>query len=177
MHYAGLLKENRAEPLHERAALEALPVEMYGILLDNVFLEQPPETLSVMLFTSVPDYFDTALARLVTGDPDCHEKLERLLATNLLFTRSEGGRFRYVPLFAAWLRVRLNEMDERAPARIHALVSRWAEERGMLAEAVWHALRTPWIGQPSCCSAMFRSRWRSRTAACWSCSINSLRRK
>jgi LuxR family maltose regulon positive regulatory protein len=143
MHYAALLKENRAEPLHERAALEALPVEMYGILLDNVFLEQPPETLPFMLFTSVPDFFDTALARLVTEDPDCHETLERLLATNLLLTRGEGGRFRYVPLFAAWLRTRLYESDERAPATIHALVSRWAEERGMLVEAVWHALRTP----------------------------------
>ncbi|WP_230986743.1 hypothetical protein [Cohnella fermenti] len=55
----------------------------------------------------------------------------------------EIGRYRYVPLFAVWLRTRLHAADEQLPAAINANISRWAEANGMLAEAVHHALRTP----------------------------------
>ncbi|MBB6735252.1 LuxR C-terminal-related transcriptional regulator [Cohnella zeiphila] len=141
--FASLMDGIRAEPMNESAALAALPSEVRGVLLNNVFLRHPEELQRLMLLTSVPDFFDAELARRLTGDASCHLGLERLLQTNLFLHRSNDGRYRYHPLFAFFLRERLKEEDKSAPLTMHERISRWAQEEHLLVDAIQHALLIP----------------------------------
>jgi LuxR family maltose regulon positive regulatory protein len=86
--------------------------------------------------------FTAELCDGVLGRTDSGAMLAELERANHFVTRLEnGGWFRIHSLFAEFATSRLRTLDRAAPAEIHGQAARWLADRGMLLEAVEHAVQ------------------------------------
>ncbi|HET9199678.1 MAG TPA: LuxR C-terminal-related transcriptional regulator [Dehalococcoidia bacterium] len=111
-------------------------------LADEVLRKQSPATQEFLLRTSVLERLGASLCNAVAEVDDAQETLERLHDANLFIESLDETRthFRYHPLFASFLRERLQRED---PAGYHGAQQRaaaWCEAEGLVAEAVAHAI-------------------------------------
>ena len=111
-------------------------------LAEEVLDRQPERVRAFLLETSVLDRLCGALCDAVTGHSDGQRLLETIERANLFLTPLDEvrGWWRYHPLFADLLRVRLGqERPERLPG-LHRAAAAWYEQRELADDAVRHAL-------------------------------------
>jgi LuxR family maltose regulon positive regulatory protein len=94
-----------------------------------------------LLRTSVLRQFTAALCDSVFGSSDAASMLKALEHSNLFVARLEHtGWFRVHPLFAEFAEFQLESQDAGASLEIHRRAALWCLERGLVAEAVEHAV-------------------------------------
>jgi len=111
-------------------------------LAEEVLDRQPDRMRAFLLETSVLERLCGALCDAVTGRGGSQQLLEAIERANLFLTPLDEvrGWWRYHPLFADLLRVRLGqEQPERLPG-LHRAAAAWCEHRGLADDAVRHAL-------------------------------------
>jgi ATP/maltotriose-dependent transcriptional regulator MalT len=111
-------------------------------LAEEVLDRQPGELRTFLLETSVLERLSGGLCDAVSGRPGSQAMLEQVERANLFLLPLDEvrGWWRYHPLFADLLRVRLQqEQPSRVPA-LHRNAAAWCEEHGLADDAVRHAL-------------------------------------
>ncbi|MBN2389073.1 MAG: hypothetical protein JXR84_00020 [Anaerolineae bacterium] len=111
-------------------------------LVEEVLDQQSPGIQEFLLKTSVLERMTAPLCDVVTDGSDSQTILIQLDRDNLFLIPLDGGRrwYRYHHLFADLLRGRLElTQPDRVPT-LHRRASQWYEEKGLIAEAVGHAL-------------------------------------
>jgi LuxR family transcriptional regulator, maltose regulon positive regulatory protein len=109
-----------------------------GYLVDEVLTAQPASVRDFLLRTSILDRVSADVARELSDDqqPD----LLPALAHSNAFIRPVGhGWYRYHPLFAAILRLKLRSERPGQLSDLHRRAARWYLRTGHLTEAVRHA--------------------------------------
>jgi ATP/maltotriose-dependent transcriptional regulator MalT len=120
-----------------------------GYLVSEALSKQPPEMQTFLLRTSVLEQLNGALCDAVVGSSEAKEQgqaaLERLERLNLFITRLDdrGEWFRYHALFQELLQHELLAREgQTAVFGLHQKASEWYAHRGMIDEALTHALKT-----------------------------------
>ncbi len=111
-------------------------------LVEEVLAHQPDRVRSFLLRSAVLDRLTGPLCDAVTGRDDGSSMLVELERANLFIVPLDDRRewYRYHSLFADVLRARLlGELPAQLPL-LHQRASRWYEGRGLVHEAVGHAL-------------------------------------
>ncbi|HEY9376771.1 MAG TPA: AAA family ATPase, partial [Jiangellaceae bacterium] len=111
-------------------------------LADEVLARQPPEVRDFLIRTAVLDRLHGPLCDAVTGGTDGARMLEELERGNLFVVPLDTERswYRYHHLFADVLHARLlAEHPDQVPD-LHQRASAWFAARGLVADAVRHAL-------------------------------------
>jgi LuxR family maltose regulon positive regulatory protein len=108
-------------------------------LVDEVLDAQPPAQRELMLRTSILDRVSADLAWELTGDEQAGATLAAL-ARSGAFTEPLGhGWYRYHPLLAEVLRLKLRlESPDRTPS-LHRQAASWHQRHGTLQKAIAHA--------------------------------------
>jgi LuxR family maltose regulon positive regulatory protein len=108
-------------------------------LAQEVLGQQSDDVRDFLCQTSVLDRLTASLCDAVTGREDSEAILAHLDLANLFLIPLDDRRawYRYHTLFADFLRWQ-NTEDERVS--LHRRAARWHEERGLLSEAIQHAL-------------------------------------
>lgn len=111
-------------------------------LLEAVFRRQSAEIRHFLMETAVLDRMTAPLCDAVTGRRDSQRLMESLENRNLFIFGLDDRRawYRYHPLFAEFLRDRLEAAHPEEIAALHDRASDWSERNGHLAEAVRYAI-------------------------------------
>ena len=111
-------------------------------LAEEVLDRQPDHMLAFLLETSVLERLSGELCDAVTGRMGSQAMLEDIERAGLFLTPLDEvrGWWRYHPLFADLLRVRLQQDQPGAPPALHRAAAAWFEARGLVHEAIEHAL-------------------------------------
>ncbi len=118
-------------------------------LVEEVLQGLPESSRSFLLQTSILERMTAPLCDAITGRQDSQNILDELEKTNLFLfpLDDERGWYRYHPLFADLLRSFLQHgQPERIP-ELHSKASAWYEGRGMMTDAIQHALKASDPGQ------------------------------
>ncbi|MFZ2526588.1 MAG: protein kinase, partial [Rhodococcus sp. (in: high G+C Gram-positive bacteria)] len=113
-------------------------------LAENVLASLEPDLVDFMLAASVTERTCGSLASALSGCERGQAFLEDIEERDLFLHRvdEEGRWFRFQPLFAEFLRQRLERDRPERLMQLHRTASQWCENHAMLAEAVDHALAT-----------------------------------
>lgn len=113
-------------------------------LAENVLASLEPELVDFLLTAAVTDRTCGSLAATLSGHERAQAMLEEIEERDLFLHRvdQEGRWFRFQPLFAEFLRQRLERDRPDRSIQLHRTASRWFENHAMLTEAVDHALAT-----------------------------------
>src|SRR5215213_284036 len=111
-------------------------------LVEEVLARQPDEVRAFLLDTCVLDQLTGGLCDALTGRCDGQSMLETLERENLFVVPLDDERrwYRYHHLFADALRARLTARFADRVGALHAAASRWLAEKGLLGDAVRHAI-------------------------------------
>jgi LuxR family maltose regulon positive regulatory protein len=111
-------------------------------LTDEVLQRQSAEIQAFLLHTSPIEKLTAPLCEAVTGAPHAQAMLESLERANLFLVPLDAERqwYRYHPLWAEMLQVRLQREQPQDVARIHQAAADWFARHGFLDEAITHAL-------------------------------------
>ncbi|HEX4253785.1 MAG TPA: hypothetical protein VH089_01785, partial [Streptosporangiaceae bacterium] len=109
-------------------------------LVDEVLSVQPPEVREILLVTSILEHVSGAAAVELTGNGQAGAILATMARTNALVQPIGSGWYRYHPLLAEMLRLRLRYEHPGRVTALHRRAARWYERTGMLTEAVRHAV-------------------------------------
>jgi len=116
-----------------------LPAYLSGEVLNAL----PPDLSHFIETLSLCRRFSAGLANALTGRADAGQILDRMERENLLILRDEGsGRtpwFRFHPLFADFLRIRLARRPLPDIDRLHRKASEWFGDNGLVIDAIIHA--------------------------------------
>jgi LuxR family transcriptional regulator, maltose regulon positive regulatory protein len=118
-------------------AAEDSPLTSY--LVDEVLDAQPPAQRELMLRTSILDRVSADLAWELTGDDQAGGTLAALARSGAFIQPLGHGWYRYHPLLAEVLRLKLRlESPDRTPG-LHRQAASWYQRKGLLGKAVAHA--------------------------------------
>ncbi len=111
-------------------------------LAENVLGALEPQMLDFLLATSITERICGELASELASVPRGRAMLEEIENRDLFLVRvdDDGEWFRYHPLFAEYLRERLRRDRPERVAELHRTASEWFARRGLVSEAVDHAL-------------------------------------
>lgn len=111
-------------------------------LIEEVLNQQPPRVMDFLLKTSILDRLTAPLCDAVMNGQDSQELLTYLEQSNLFVIPLDDERnwYRYHHLFADLLFIRLKNTQPDQVTHLHRRACRWYEARGMLPEALDHAL-------------------------------------
>lgn len=111
-------------------------------LAEEVLRGLPDDVREFLLKTSVLERMSAPLCDALTSRDDGQEMLERLERANLFVVPLDDERrwYRYHHLFADFLRGRLERETAGLAGELHLRASGWYEDRGMIADAIGHAL-------------------------------------
>lgn len=112
---------------------------MVSYLLREVLDAQPARTREVLLKTSILDQVSDDLAMELTGDRQAGPALSALADANSFVQSLRPGWYRYCPVFAQALRIRLQRAPGRDPGDLRRRAARWLRQRGDLPGAVAQA--------------------------------------
>ncbi len=108
-------------------------------LVDEVLDTQPPAQRELMLRTSILDRVSADLAWELTGDEQAGSTLGALARSGAFIQPLGHGWYRYHPLLAEVLRLKLRlESPDRTPG-LHRQAASWYRRNGPLGKAVAHA--------------------------------------
>lgn len=111
-------------------------------LSEQVLMTLPEDIQEVVLRTALLDRLTGELVDLLCDRRDGWLVLERLEQQGVFITpvNAERREFRYHQLFAEFLRNRFERSDNGTYSQLRERVARWFAERGMVADAVNHAI-------------------------------------
>ena len=112
-----------------------------GYLVEEVLNTQPPEVRHVLLDTSILAQVSAELAGELAGEEHVAGMLPALAATNAFVQPTGDGWYRYHTLFAEVLRLKLRRESPGRTVLLHRRAARWYESKGLLTEAVRHAVQ------------------------------------
>lgn len=110
-----------------------------GYLVGEVLDTQPAEVREVLLYTSILDQVSAETAVEVAGDERAAGIVLALARANAFIQPLGGGWYRYHPLFAEVLRLKLRHEHPGRVAGLYRRAARWYARNGLLADAVRHA--------------------------------------
>ena len=110
-----------------------------GYLVAEVLNAQPPESRDLLLNTSILEQVSAEAARELTGLPQAPPILQALAHENAFVQPMGDGWYRYHPLFAEVLRLKLRHEFPGRVRSLHRQAALWYERNGQLADAVRHA--------------------------------------
>lgn len=113
------------------------PVTSY--LVEEVLNTQPAEVRDMLLSTSILERVSADIASELVGDEQAAAILPAMARTNAFVQPLGQGWYRYHPLFAEVLRLKLRRDYPDRIAAMHRRAARWHERKGTLADAVGHA--------------------------------------
>ncbi len=122
--------------------LDADDSAVTGYLVAEVLNAQPPATRELLLRTSIPDCVSADLASELSGDAQAAGTLAALAQANVFVQPLGQGWFRYHPMFAEVLRLKLRSEHPEQWSDLHQRTARWYQRNGSLPEAVRHAAAT-----------------------------------
>ncbi|MCC7412293.1 MAG: hypothetical protein IT495_11790 [Gammaproteobacteria bacterium] len=130
---------------HHGGATDAaapLAAGLAGFLTENVLDGLPAPSRDFLMKTSISERFTAPLCAALTGRKDAAELLQRAESDNLFVLPVEGadGWYRFHPLFAEFLRERLQARRDADPADLHRRAAAWFRSNGLPTEATRHAL-------------------------------------
>ncbi|HDR8982668.1 LuxR C-terminal-related transcriptional regulator [Burkholderia vietnamiensis] len=148
-------------------------------LSDMVLDHQPADAREFMLATSILRQLNVSVCQAILPKVDCASLLRRLESSNLFLLPIAGqpDQWRYHPLFADFLRVRLLRDNGSEYQRLHLAASGWYEAHGHLVQAIDHAIEGG--DHPQACALLadramqFLSEGRLRLLARWFAAIPS----
>ncbi|MEV0357462.1 protein kinase [Nocardia sp. NPDC050697] len=137
---AGLSLRNGADPELLVQSPGAHGIGEY--LTENVLHSLEPRLLEFLMDVAVTERVSGALATALTGDPEAELLLAEAESRELFVTRShrDPSWFRIQPLFAEYLRARLDRVRPGRSRALHRRASRWFAEHQQLRKSVDHAL-------------------------------------
>ena len=110
-----------------------------GYLVEEVLSSQPPEVQEVLVSTSILEQVSPEVASELVGNERAAGFLPALARANTFVQPIGSGWYRYHPLFAEVLRLKLRlKYPERMPD-LHRRAARLCEQNGLLTHAVRHA--------------------------------------
>ncbi|MFS0553355.1 LuxR C-terminal-related transcriptional regulator [Brevibacillus sp. 179-C9.3 HS] len=111
-------------------------------LFHEVIMRLPEETRCFLLKTSVLSRMDAHVCHALTGLPHCQQMLTQLHRQNIFLIPLDdyGTWYRYHHLFADFLRSQLELSAPGESRELHRLASESYTERGLLNEAIEHAI-------------------------------------
>src|ERR1700722_11944286 len=110
-----------------------------GYLVEEVLNSQPPEVQEVLVSTSILEQVSSEVASELVGNERAAGFLPALARANTFVQPIGSGWYRYHPLFAEVLRLKLRlKYPERMPD-LHRKAARLCEQNGLLTHAVRHA--------------------------------------
>lgn len=125
-----------ADPAGLVARVGADDAEVVEHLLHDVLARQDDQVQHLLLRTSVVDRFTPDLAACLADDPDAGARLAEIEHEGVFLTHLEGADwFRFHPLLARRLRVRLRERDPDLARRLQRRAAEWHARCGMSFEA------------------------------------------
>jgi LuxR family maltose regulon positive regulatory protein len=110
-----------------------------GYLVEEVLNTQPPEVRDMLLSTSILERVSAGIATELIGDPKAAGILAAAARSNAFVEPLGRGWYRYHPLFAEMLRLKLRHQYPERIATLHRRAARWHERNGSLTDAVRHA--------------------------------------
>jgi LuxR family transcriptional regulator, maltose regulon positive regulatory protein len=110
-----------------------------GYLVAELLNAQPPESRDLLLNTSILEQVSAEAARELTGLPQAPPILQALAHENAFVQPMGDGWYRYHPLFADVLRLKLRHEFPGRVRSLHRQAALWYERNGQLADAVRHA--------------------------------------
>ena len=110
-----------------------------GYLVAEVLNSQPPQSRDLLLNTSILEQVSADAARELTGLPQAPPILAALAHENAFVQPMGDGWYRYHPLFADVLRLKLRHEFPGRVRSLHRQAALWYERNGQLADAVRHA--------------------------------------
>ena len=108
-------------------------------LAEEILNPQPPEVRDVVLSTSILQRVSAEAASELTGNDQAGRILAALARANAFIQATGSGWYRYHPLFAEMLRLKLEREHPDRVACLHRRAARWYERNGQLTDAVRHA--------------------------------------
>ena len=105
----------------------------------EVLNPQPPAVRDVLLSTSILEQVSAEAASELTGNEQAAAILPALARANAFVQPAGSGWYRYHPLFAEVLRLKLRREHPDRVAPLHRRAARWYERNGQLTDAVRHA--------------------------------------
>jgi LuxR family maltose regulon positive regulatory protein len=112
-----------------------------GYLVEEVLSTQPRQVRDVLLSTSILEQVSAESARELAGDEQAGAILPALAQANAFVQPIGRGWYRYHPLFAEMLRLKLTREHPDRIAPLHRRAARWYEANGQLTDAVRHAVQ------------------------------------
>ncbi len=113
-----------------------------GYLVAEVLDTQPPAARDVLLSTSILEQVSAQAARELTGNEQAPAILPAVAHANGFVQPTGSGWYRYHPLFAEVLRLKLSREFPDRRAALHRAAARWYDRNGQLTDAVRHAAET-----------------------------------
>jgi len=110
-----------------------------GYLVAEVLDPQPPVVREFLLSTSILEQVSGEAASELTGNEQAGRILPALARANAFVQPAGSGWYRYHPLFAEVLRLKLTREHPDRVAPLHRRAARWYERNGQLTDAVRHA--------------------------------------
>jgi len=108
-------------------------------LVQEVLNGQPPGVRDVLLSTSILEQASGEAARELTGNEQAGSILLAVAHANGFIQPLGSGRYRYHPLLAEVLQLKLKREDPDRMVLLHRRAARWHERNGQLPAAVRHA--------------------------------------
>jgi ATP/maltotriose-dependent transcriptional regulator MalT len=142
LQLAGLSLRGHADPAGFVASFSGSHRYVLDYLAEEVLDRQREPVRAFLLETSVLDRLSGELCDAVTGRGGSQRLLEAIERANLFLVALDEvrGWWRYHPLFADLLRVRLAQQQPERLPELHRAAAAWHEERGLVDDAVRHAL-------------------------------------
>ena len=111
-------------------------------LAQEVLDSRPPSQRDFLLRSAVLGEFSSEMCDVALGRTDSAEMIADVLRNNLLLSPidAEHRWYRYHPLFADFLRARMEREAKPELPALHRRAAAWSAERGLTDEAVSHAL-------------------------------------
>jgi LuxR family maltose regulon positive regulatory protein len=110
-----------------------------GYLEEEVLNAQPPQVRDVLLCTSILGQVSADAAVELAGDERAAGIWRAAARANAFIQPIGSGRYRYHPLFADALRLKLRYEHPGRMAVLHRRAARWYGRNGLLSDAVHHA--------------------------------------
>lgn len=143
LYLAALSLQRRADKHTFVATFAGSDRYIVDYLVTEVLHQQPPHLQAFLRQTAILDRLNGSLCDAVTGGDDGQAILEHLGQANLFIIPLDRQRewYRYHHLFADLLRYHLSQSaGPQDIAQLHSRASNWYERRGLIDEAVHHAL-------------------------------------
>jgi LuxR family transcriptional regulator, maltose regulon positive regulatory protein len=112
-----------------------------GYLVAEVLNPQPPVVRELLLSISILEHVSGEVASELTGNDQAGRILPALARANAFVQPTGSGWYRYHPLFAEVLRLKLDREHPDWAAALHRRAARWYDRSGQLTDAVRHATR------------------------------------